>query len=85
MPTGLDNSGRLPAPFYAAGTSSFSEFLSEVAPELLPGRRPLPPGMATEVSAHATTIVAIATHRGRGRWAATGVPRWATSSPSADI
>lgn len=59
MPTGLDHSGRLPAAFHAAGTSSFSEFLSAVAPEMLPGRRPLPPGMAADVSAHATTIVAI--------------------------
>ncbi|GAA3289152.1 proteasome subunit beta [Dactylosporangium vinaceum] len=61
MPSGLDHSGRPPAAFHAAGSSSFTEFLSSVAPELLPGRRPLPPGMAAEgVSAHATTIVAIA-------------------------
>jgi len=59
LPTGLDHLGRLPAPFHAAGTSSFTEFLSAVAPEMLPGRRPLPPGMAADVSAHATTIVAI--------------------------
>jgi len=60
LPTGLDHSGRLPAAFHAAGTSSFSEFLANVAPEMLPGRRPLPPGMAAaDVSAHATTIVAI--------------------------
>jgi len=30
--------------FTTPGTSSFSEFLSLAAPELLPGRRPLPPG-----------------------------------------
>jgi len=59
LPTGLDNSGRVPAAFHAAGSSSFTEFLSHVAPEMLPGRRPLPPGMAADVSAHATTIVAI--------------------------
>jgi proteasome beta subunit len=59
LPTGLDHSGRLPAAFHATGTSSFSELLAQVAPEMLPGRRPLPPGMAAGVSAHATTIVAI--------------------------
>jgi proteasome beta subunit len=59
LPTGLDNSGRGPAAFHAAGSSSFTEFLSHVAPEMLPGRRPLPPGMAADVSPHATTIVAI--------------------------
>ena len=41
------------------GVSSFTEFLSRTAPELLPGRRPLPPGMATDLAPHATTIVAI--------------------------
>jgi len=34
--------------------------LSIAAPELLPGRRPLPPGVAAELAPHATTIVAIA-------------------------
>ncbi|MCH7231545.1 proteasome subunit beta [Glycomyces sp. L485] len=47
-----------------AGTSSFSEFLIQAAPELLPGRRPLPPGDYAEVSAHATTIVAMKTAEG---------------------
>jgi proteasome beta subunit len=55
---GLDSSGRLPAVFTTPGISSFSEFLSRAAPELLPGRRPLPPGAAAAgVSPHATTIV----------------------------
>jgi proteasome beta subunit len=45
--------------FTNAGTSSFTTFLSMAAPEMLPGRRPLPPGMAAELSPHATTIVAI--------------------------
>ncbi|WP_309134554.1 proteasome subunit beta [Cellulomonas sp.] len=50
-------SGRLPDAFTTPGTSSFVEFLSGYAPELLPGRRPLPSG---EVSApHGTTIVAL--------------------------
>ncbi|GAB3807929.1 proteasome subunit beta [Micromonospora zhanjiangensis] len=30
-----------------------------MAPELLPGRRPLPPGLAADIAPHATTIVAI--------------------------
>jgi proteasome beta subunit len=42
-----------------AGSSSFSEFLTQVAPELLPGRRPLPPGLTADAVPHATTIVAI--------------------------
>ncbi|RAO46733.1 Proteasome endopeptidase complex [Micromonospora saelicesensis] len=39
-------------------------FLSRVAPEMLPGRRPLPPGMAADLAPHATTIVAIAAAEG---------------------
>ena len=58
MAAGLDPSGRLPAVFTTPGTSSFAEFLSLAAPELLPGRRPLPPGYSADVP-HATTIVAI--------------------------
>ncbi|HZN20377.1 MAG TPA: proteasome subunit beta [Micromonosporaceae bacterium] len=54
-----DSFGRLPAVFTTPGTSSFTEFLSLAAPELLPGRRPLPPGTAAQVAPHATTIVAI--------------------------
>jgi proteasome beta subunit len=57
----------LPGAFHAAGSSSFTEFLTRVAPELLPGRRPLPAGLAVDVAGqlagkvpHATTIVAIA-------------------------
>ncbi|WP_051393459.1 proteasome subunit beta [Glycomyces arizonensis] len=47
-----------------AGTSSFSEFLTQVAPEMLPGRRPLPPGDFAQISAHATTIVTMKTAEG---------------------
>jgi proteasome beta subunit len=61
---GFHPSGRLPDAFTNAGTSSFTQFLSQVAPELLPGRRPLPPGVASELSPHATTIVAIAASGG---------------------
>jgi proteasome beta subunit len=50
--------------FTNAGTSSFTQFLSMVAPELLPGRRPLPPGLAADLVPHATTIVAIASADG---------------------
>jgi proteasome beta subunit len=45
--------------FTTAGTSSFTEFLSLAAPELLPGRRPLPPGVSADITPHATTIVAL--------------------------
>jgi proteasome beta subunit len=60
VPAGVDFSGRLPSAFHTAGSSSFSEFLTHVAPEMLPGRRPLPPGLMADVAPHATTIVAIA-------------------------
>ena len=50
--------GRLPAAFLAPGNSSFTDFLSTHAPELLPHRRALPgTGGALEVP-HGTTIVA---------------------------
>src|SRR6187402_3653788 len=61
---GFDPSGRLPDVFTNAGTSSFTQFLSYAAPELLPGRRPLPPGLSADIAPHATTIVAIATAEG---------------------
>jgi len=61
---GFDPSGRLPAAFTNAGTSSFTDFLSQAAPEMLPGRRPLPPGLAADIAPHATTIVALATADG---------------------
>jgi proteasome beta subunit len=50
--------------FTNAGTSSFTQFLTQAAPELLPGRRPLPPGLSADIAPHATTIVAIATAEG---------------------
>ncbi|WP_328476780.1 proteasome subunit beta [Actinoplanes sp. NBC_00393] len=64
MATGFDSSGRLPDFFTSTGTSSFTQFLSQAAPELLPGRRPLPPGLSADVAPHGTTIVAIATADG---------------------
>ncbi len=50
--------GRLPSVFMTPGTSSFTEFLSTAAPELLPGARGSLPAAVTEV-AHGTTIVAV--------------------------
>jgi proteasome beta subunit len=53
--------GRLPTAFLTPGGSSFSEFLAEHAPDLLPGRRTSPGGSAgavTPEAPHGTTIVA---------------------------
>ena len=50
--------------FTNAGTSSFTQFLTHAAPEMLPGRRPLPPGLAGDMAPHGTTIVAITTAEG---------------------
>jgi proteasome beta subunit len=61
---GFDQSGRLPDVFANAGTSSFTQFLTYAAPELLPGRRPLPPGLSADIAPHGTTIVAIVTAEG---------------------
>ncbi|MGH3712365.1 MAG: proteasome subunit beta [Micromonosporaceae bacterium] len=51
--------GRLPAVFTTPGISSFTEFLRVAAPDLLPGRRPMPPGSAEHLAPHGTTIVAV--------------------------
>ena len=53
---GTGSSGRLPDAFTTPGTSSFTEFLTHAAPDMLPGRRPLPPGSA-DLAPHGTTIV----------------------------
>jgi proteasome beta subunit len=50
--------GGFPRHLFTPGVSSFAEFLTEAAPELLPGGRGLPPGSAAEFSPRATTIVA---------------------------
>jgi proteasome beta subunit len=50
--------GRLPEHYLAPGISSFTDFLKVAAPDLLPGRRPLPPGSVGDLAPHATTIVA---------------------------
>ena len=49
--------GRLPAHFTAPGSSSFADFLGVAAPDLLPSRRELPPGVVD--APHGTTIVAV--------------------------
>jgi proteasome beta subunit len=50
--------GSLPQHLFTPGVSSFVEFLSQAAPDLLPGRQDLPPGSAAGLSPRATTIVA---------------------------
>lgn len=51
--------GRLPAAFLTPGTSSFTDFLGQHAPEMLPGRRTLPAGAdLSDLAPHGTTIVA---------------------------
>ncbi|GAA1695011.1 proteasome subunit beta [Fodinicola feengrottensis] len=59
MAAGSASYGRLPESFSTPGTSSFTDLLGQVAPELLPGRRAMPPGNAGHLSAHGTTIVAL--------------------------
>lgn len=50
----------LPPAFRVAGSSSFTDFLAEVAPRLLPGGRPLPDGAIPPGAVpHGTTIVAL--------------------------
>lgn len=50
---------RLPAAFMTPGNSSFSEFLAEQSPELLPGRRLMASTTSAPLEApHGTTIVA---------------------------
>jgi proteasome beta subunit len=56
-----DSFGRLPNSFHQTGTSSFADFLSGHAPELLPSGRPVGPGSVE--APHGTTIVA-ATYAG---------------------
>jgi proteasome beta subunit len=53
----LDPTGRLPRAFHVPGSASFTDFLHEHDPGLLPGGRVLPPGTVPEAP-HGTTIVA---------------------------
>lgn len=50
--------GRLPAAYLAAGGSSFTDFVAQHDPHLLPGRRPQHGGIAIEAP-HGTTIVTL--------------------------
>jgi proteasome beta subunit len=50
--------GGLPPVFAAADNSSFVEYLSAAAPDLLPGNRTLPAGQAGGLAPHGTTVVA---------------------------
>ncbi len=54
-----DSPGGLPAAFVNPGTSSFVDFLSAQAPDLLPGRRQLPEGTGANEVPRGTTIVAL--------------------------
>lgn len=53
------STGRLPAAFLTPGSSSFMDFLGEHSPELLPGKRVLPPVQGAIEAPHGTTIVAV--------------------------
>jgi proteasome beta subunit len=55
----LTDGSRLPAAFFTAGQSSFSDFLSQHAPELLPGHRAKNMPQTMIDAPHGTTIVAI--------------------------
>jgi proteasome beta subunit len=50
---------RLPVSYLQPGTSSFTDFLAQQAPDLLPGRRSVPQGNAADLAPHGTTIVAV--------------------------
>lgn len=58
MAPGFGIPGQLPDVYTTAGTSSFTDFLTMAAPDLLPGRRPLPPGVE-QLAPHGTTVVAL--------------------------
>lgn len=60
MPDDTHGSRGLPLSYLTASGSSFTDFLRLTAPELLPGRRPLPPGLGAslgDLAPHGTTIV----------------------------
>ncbi|WP_406728358.1 proteasome subunit beta [Streptomyces sp. GD-15H] len=58
MEANTPSTGRLPAAFLTPGSSSFMDFLSDHQPEMLPGRRKLPPLQGAVEAPHGTTIVA---------------------------
>ncbi|MFK0103038.1 MULTISPECIES: proteasome subunit beta [unclassified Streptomyces] len=60
MEANTRSTGRLPAAFLTPGSSSFMDFLSDQAPEMLPGNRQTPPLKGAIEAPHGTTIVAAA-------------------------
>ena len=58
MEANTRSTGRLPAAFLTPGSSSFVDFLSEHAPEQLPGNKSLPRSESVIEAPHGTTIVA---------------------------
>ncbi|MFD9790710.1 proteasome subunit beta [Streptomyces sp. NPDC059070] len=58
MEANTRGTGRLPAAFLTPGSSSFMDFLSAHSPEMLPGKRVLPPVQGHVEAPHGTTIVA---------------------------
>ncbi len=58
MAANSHDQGRLPAAFLRPGSSSFFDFLTDYAPERLPGSRALPPVEGPVETVHGTTIVA---------------------------
>jgi len=53
------STGRLPAAFLTPGSASFMDFLSAQSPDMLPGKRVLPPVQGAIEAPHGTTIVAV--------------------------
>ncbi|MEW1888243.1 MULTISPECIES: proteasome subunit beta [unclassified Streptomyces] len=60
MEANTRSTGRLPAAFLTPGSSSFMDFLSDQAPEMLPGNRQTPPLKGAVEAPHGTTIVSAA-------------------------
>lgn len=58
MEANTRSTGRLPAAFLTPGSSSFMDFLSDHSPDMLPGKRSLPPLQGAIQAPHGTTIVA---------------------------
>ncbi|MCX5383435.1 proteasome subunit beta [Streptomyces sp. NBC_00083] len=58
MEANTRGTGRLPAAFLTPGSSSFMDFLSDHSPEMLPGKRVMPPVQGHIEAPHGTTIVA---------------------------
>ncbi|MFG2719357.1 proteasome subunit beta [Streptomyces sp. NPDC048416] len=57
MEANTRGTGRLPAAFLTPGSSSFMDFLSDHSPEMLPGKRVMPPMQGHIEAPHGTTIV----------------------------